>query len=229
MSTPDIVSLPGLHAPPSTPLRPAFDLGGWLHQNEREIAQRWVVELLARSGRSEEELRPVDLLHRRILDALVLCLGPASGPLRDAVAPILQQMAALNGTVAELRGLATSEVIEELQQLRELLLRSLLRDASPVMEQGVLGARDLLRLNRVVDQMVIHANVGHIDALFFSLLQGTGVSEPPSEARLAELHSQLDLLGEELERFRALPLSRAGSSGAAGSGEDGDRRVGGGG
>jgi len=118
--------------------------------------------------------------------------------------------------VAELRGLATSEVIEELQQLRELLLRSLLRDASPVMGQGVLGARDLLRLNRVVDQMVIHANVGHIDALFFNLLQSTGVSEPPSETRLGELQAQVDLIESELDDFREIPVSGGSKDRSAG-------------
>jgi hypothetical protein len=33
----------------------------------------------------------------------------------------------------------------------------------------------------VVDQLVTHANVGHIDALFFNLLHGTGVTSLPGE------------------------------------------------
>jgi len=52
-----------------------------------------------------------------------------------------------------------------------------------------LSLRDMLRLNRAIDRAVTHASVGHTDALFYSLLEGSGV---PGPARTAEIVGEID-------------------------------------
>lgn len=182
-----------------------LELSIWLQDRSEEIADRWGLELRARSGRDEGRLEP---LRDGLLHAMARFLGPAVSPWRDQVEPLLHQVAALYGNVAALRGLAAGDVVEEVQLLREVLLRFLHREAGPMQGPGGLGLRETLRLNRVVDQLVTHANVGHIDALFFHLLHGTGVTEVPGDELLGELHDELAALENELASLRILPGDR---------------------
>jgi hypothetical protein len=66
--------------------------------------------------------------------------------------------------------------------------------------------RELLRLNRVVDQVVTHANVAHIDTLFFNLLHGTGVTEPAGEELIDGIRYELVQLNDELGRLGSVEL-----------------------
>jgi hypothetical protein len=186
-----------------------IELCRWLEANAAELARRWSVELAARAGRNGGalvELRD-DLLH-----AVTRFLAPATGPWRDEVEPLVHQLAAMYGNVAAMRGLAAGDVVEEVQLLREVLLRFLFREATPETGSRGVDLRELLRLSRVVDQVVTHANVGHIDALFFNLLHGTGVTEVPGEDVLAEIRSDLAHLQEELDRLRPPEVGLAGIS-----------------
>jgi hypothetical protein len=97
-----------------------------------------------------------------------------------------------------LRGLATGEVVEEVQVLREILLRRLFRTDGVTGAPNGVGIRELLRLFRLIDQVVTHANVGHVDALFFSLLHGTGVTERPGAEEEQRFWRELTGLREEL-------------------------------
>ncbi len=177
------------------------ELSRWLEEQAGDLAQRWSLELRARSGREDGPLGP---LRDGLLHAMSRFLGPAVGPWRDQVEPLLHQVAALYGNVAALRGLAAGDVVEEMQLLREILLRFLFRDAGPEGGLEHLGLRGFLRLSRVVDQIVTHANVGHIDALFFNLLHGTGVTEVPGEDLLDEIRGELASLESELEALHIL-------------------------
>jgi hypothetical protein len=158
--------------PPSSalPMNEA-ELEAWLDEHATEIARRWGVELRARAGR---DAGPLDTLRGEIAGALVLYLGPAVSPWRDEVEPLMHQVAVLYGNLGGLRGLAAGEVVEEVQVLREVLLRLLFRSGGGDSASRIVNLRELLRLNRVVDQVVTHANVAHIDTLFFNLLHGTG-------------------------------------------------------
>ncbi len=185
--------------PPSSalPMNEA-ELEAWLEEYAPEIARRWGVELRARAG---GEAGPLDPLRDEIARALVLYLGPAVSPWREEVEPLLHQAAALYGNVAGLRGLAAGEVVEEVQVLREVLLRLLFRSGTSDSVSRVVDLRELLRLNRVVDQVVTHANVAHIDTLFFNLLHGTGVTEPAGEELIDGLRYELVQLNDELGRL----------------------------
>jgi hypothetical protein len=175
------------------------ELCHWLETHATDVAHRWSVELRARTNREDG---PVESLREALLHAMARSVGPALGPWRDQVEPLLHQIAALYGNVAFLRGLAAGDVVEEVQLLREILLRFLFRDGASVDPTTPIGLRELLRLSRVVDQLVTHANVGHIDALFFNLLHGSGVSEVPGEERVAELTAELAHLQDELDQAR---------------------------
>ncbi len=186
-----------------------LELCRWLEENAEELARRWSVELEARSRRGEGLLGE---LRDDLIGAVTRFLSPATGPWRDEVEPLVHQLAAMYGNVAALRGLAAGDVVEEVQLLREILLRYLFREATPETGSRGVDLRELLRLSRVVDQLVTHANVGHIDALFFNLLHGTGVTEAPDEELLGEIRGDLAHLEEELDR---LGPPKAGITGTA--------------
>lgn len=180
-------------------MRPSNDstqLSRWLEDQAADIAKRWKAELRARGGRREDTT--LDDLREAFLVTVVEMLGPAVGPWRDQVEPLLHQVATLYGSMGGLRGLATGEVVEEMQVLREILLRRLFRTEGIPGEYGGMGIRELLRLFRLVDQVVTHANVGHVDALFFSLLHGAGVTDRPGPEEEQRFWRELTALREEL-------------------------------
>ncbi|MDT8340165.1 MAG: hypothetical protein RQ751_01515 [Longimicrobiales bacterium] len=121
------------------------------------------------------------------LDLLPCLMGPS----RDALEPLWTQTGELFGSLACSRGLAAGEAVEEAQCLREAILRMLYQDP-PSTPLGAMGLRDVLRLNRAVDQLVTHASVGHTDALFFALFQSSGVPERLSDEVRYEIRAQLE-------------------------------------
>jgi hypothetical protein len=98
--------------------------------------------------------------------------------------------------MASTRGLAAGEVVEELQFLRELLIRNL----APVMV--AMRARQsmsiMLRLNRVIDKGVSVAVVGYTDALVATLFAQNGVPMFDTQQDTAEIERQLSALEQEL-------------------------------
>jgi hypothetical protein len=179
-------------------LTPA-ELSAWIHDQEGAIAERWIGELRSRGERRDPQL---DELLEAFLELLVSFLAPGIGPWRSQVEPLFQQAAELYGNLGALRGQAAGEAVEEMQLLREAILRFLFRNP-PVRNGSGIGFREMLRLNRLVDLAVTHASVGHTDALFFNLLHGTGVSDRPRAEALEEIHAQLQHLAEERDRLFA--------------------------
>jgi hypothetical protein len=136
------------------------------------------------------------------LELLPVCLGP----LRDQAEPLWLQTAELFGSFSAQRGLAAGEVIEEFQVLREAVIR-LLWAAPPPLGSTRTALREALRLNRVLDRGVTQASVGHTDALFFALFQGSGVPEHLTDDVRYELRHQLETIGHELRALR-VPTAR---------------------
>lgn len=124
------------------------------------------------------------------LDLFLSILPRLMGPSRDSLEPLWTQTAELFGSLACSRGLAAGEAVEEAQFLREAVLRLLYQDP-PRTPAGAMGLREVLRMNRAVDQLVTHASVGHTDALFFALFQGSGVPERLSDDVRYEIRAQL--------------------------------------
>ncbi len=139
-----------------------------------------------------------DGLLEEFLGLLVGMLPTVLGPHRDQAEPLWIRAAELFGATAARRGLAAGEVIEEFQILREAVIRFLYQEP-PVSGGARLSLRDVLRLNRAIDRGVTHASVGHTDALFFALFEGSGIPDTPPNGRLVdEVRSQLDELRHDV-------------------------------
>lgn len=147
---------------------------------------------------------PRELVERE-LGLLVDSLGGLVGPLRREVRPIWKQASEHYGRVGAARGLAAGEVVEEMQHLRELLIRHL----APVLAamRPRQGMALLLRLNRLVDTGVAMAVVGYTDALVATLLTSEEgeVEAPPNGMELEpdDVVKQLNQIEGELVRLAA--------------------------
>ena len=137
----------------------------------------------------------------RQLALLVDLLAELAGPRRREANPVWLTASEWYGQTAAQRGLATGEVVEEFQHLRELLIR----DLSEMI--GALAARQsvatVLRLNRFLDEGIAHAVVGYTDALVETLLNSRGVPVGTSHAAEHQLTQRLTQFEEELDRIRA--------------------------
>jgi hypothetical protein len=172
----------------------------WLQSNGDALADRWLLEIRSKVERIDGSVE--GLLHE-FLRLMVDFLPLGVGPYRDQAIPVFHQAAELYGNLGAIRGLAAGEAVEEVQLLREVVLRLLFRD--PLGNGGPgLGLRELLQLSRLIDQAVTHASVGHTDSLFFNLFHGTGVPENPTQEVLEEVQAQVGVLRGDLERLRRL-------------------------
>jgi hypothetical protein len=119
------------------------------------------------------------------------------GPLRREVNTVWYHVCEHYGRVASSRGLAAGEVVEELQFLRELLIREL----APILVamRARQGMAIMLRLNRVIDKGVAVAVVGYTDALVAALFSQNGVPLSSPDHDVAEVERQLDTLEQELQ------------------------------
>jgi hypothetical protein len=119
------------------------------------------------------------------------------GPLRREINAVWFHVCEHYGRVASARGLAAGEVVEELQFLRELLIRNL----APVLVamRARQGMAIMLRLNRVIDKGVAVAVVGYTDALVATLFSQNGVPTPGADHDFSDVERQLDALEQELQ------------------------------
>jgi len=159
------------------------------------LAEQWGDWIVTRGADghvlSKDELR-------RVLQVTVSILGHMAGPLRREARETWLAANELFGRLAEARGLAAGEVVDELQHLRELLIVELgdLIVAMPARQQ--LPA--VLRVNRVCDLGVAIAVVGYTDALVAKMFSRDGVPVPTADS-VQELLAQLGMLEAELARL----------------------------
>jgi len=168
------------------------------------IRDRWLSDVESRDQNWSDELRALTV---EFFDLFLDMLPHGLGPFKEHVEPIWVQTAELFGSMAAKRGLAAGEVIEEFQILRDAVIRFLYMEP-PAPGPLHISLRDLLRVNRFVDRGVTQASVGHTDALFFALFQGTGVSESLTEGNVAEIREQLEILREEFRQVESVLDSR---------------------
>ncbi len=129
---------------------------------------------------------------RLIIDTMTATVGP----LRREVKIVWLRVCEHYGRVASTRGLAAGEVVEELQYLRELMIRNL-ASAFALMRPRQ-GLAIMLRLNRVVDRGIAVAVVGYTDALVATLFAQNGVPAPSTDYDAGEIDRQLHALEREL-------------------------------
>lgn len=138
------------------------------------MLERWSDWLGERVTASRTVPRPlVERQFSLLLDVFTTLVGP----LRRETKPIWTRATEHYGRVAAARGLAAGEVVEEMQYLRELLIRYLAPAIAALRPRQ--GMALLLRLNRLVDRGVAVAVAGYTDALVSGLLRGgDGGSDP---------------------------------------------------
>lgn len=180
------------------------ELARWLEQRADRIRDRWLSDVKSRDSGWNPD---VEALTVEFFDLFLDMLPHGLGPFKEHVEPLWLQAAELFGSMASRRGLAAGEVIEEFQILRDAVIRFLYAEP-PVAGPLRISLRDLLRVNRFVDRGVMQASVGHTDALFFALFQGTGVSEGLTEETISEVKDQLELIREELRQVEVALGSR---------------------
>lgn len=142
-------------------------------------------------------------LVKRELSLLIDVFATMVGPLRRETKAIWGRAAEEYGRHAAIRGLAAGEVVEEMQYLRELLIRFLAPAIAALRPRQ--GMALLLRLNRLVDRGVAMAVVGYTDELAASLLPETADTAGRRTPDPAELTMALDALSAELVRTIAVP------------------------
>ena len=187
-------------APPverHTPRIKPVELSAWVEMRLPRITQKWLKEV---QNRYDPGTRGLNGVLEEFLGLLAGFLPGMLGPYRDQVEPIWTRTSELFGAVAAKRGLAAGEVIEEFQILREVVIRLLYQDP-PLAGRAPVSLREILRLSRAIDMGVTHASVGHTDALFFSLFEGSGIPEtPPTPELVQELREELEGIRQELRQ-----------------------------
>ncbi|MGH7562568.1 MAG: hypothetical protein ACRENB_16290 [Gemmatimonadales bacterium] len=129
------------------------------------MVQRWISWLGDRFTATSAIPLP---LARQELELIIDIFATMVGPLRRETKAIWLRIAEQYGRHAAARGLAAGEVVEEMQYLRELLIRFLAPAIAALRPRQ--GMALLLRLNRLVDRGVAMAVVGYTDALVAGFL-----------------------------------------------------------
>jgi hypothetical protein len=157
------------------------------------MVNEWADWLDDRSG-SRRIPRPlVERQFRLVIESLVEMLGPLKREARRVWQHVLEHY----GRTAAARGLAAGEVVEELQQLRVLLIKYIGASVAAMRPRRAVAV--FLRLNDVVDSGIAAAVVGYTDALVASLLLTDRDSVPLTEATGEDIGRQLDGLEGELQ------------------------------
>jgi len=189
------------------PSATALAAAGRVIANRRHaLAQAWADWIGSRpSARGREPAS----IHRQ-LTLLIATLGELTGPLRHDANDLWLSVSEWYGRCAAVRGLATGEVVEEFQHLRELLILELSELIATLPARQSMAT--VLRLNRFLDRGIAHAVVGYTDSLFETLLNQRGVpvsaahpTESDGETRLGQLEQELESL-----RLRGATVGRVG-------------------
>jgi len=152
---------------------------------------------MARVG-ATPTVRPQTL--ERQLRLLIDLLIETAGPLRRAAVELWLIASEGYGRTAAERGLAAGEVVEELQHLRELLIRHLSELIAALPARASMAT--VLRLNRILDTGLTHAVVGYTDTLVETLFAQRGVPVGASGPVEDEIAQRLTNMETELERLR---------------------------
>lgn len=194
---PPLVFLPLHHSRTESELRASQPT---LAAASRAIASQREAMLSQWSDWLGDRLVPAKTMDRALVErqlGLILdVLATLIGPLRREAKPIWAKVAGHYGRIAAARGLAAGEVVEEMQYLRELLIRFLAPSIAALRPRQ--GMALLLRLNRLVDKGVAMAVVGYTDALVTTLLPDAQADGTAADLDEEIVWGELDTMSGEL-------------------------------
>ncbi|HEY4101363.1 MAG TPA: hypothetical protein VGM20_10870 [Gemmatimonadales bacterium] len=157
------------------------------------MAAEWADWLVDRAGSSTIPRATLERQFRLVIETLVEMLGP----LKREAKLVWQHVLEHYGRSAAARGLAAGEVVEELQQLRVLLIKYIGPFVAAMRPRRAVAV--FLRLNAIVDRGIAAAVVGYTDALVASLLLKDRDGQLLTETNAEDLGRQLEGLEAELE------------------------------
>jgi hypothetical protein len=167
-----------------------------------QLVTEWAAWIVHRMAQGPQVDRQVLERQLRLLVDIVIQL---TGPVRRKAAQLWFDACAHYGRVAAARGLAAGEVVEEIQHLRELLIRHLSDLIAALPARYSMAT--VLRLNRQLDKGIAQAVVGYTDALVETLFNQNGVAVFVQEEPDREIGKRLDQLESELAQVRASSLA----------------------
>jgi len=153
----------------------------------------WADWLVDRAGTRHIPRPMVERQFRLVVETLVEMLGPLKREARIVWQHVMEHY----GRTAAARGLASGEVVEELQHLRVLLIKYIGNSVAAMRPRRAVAV--FLRLNSIVDSGIAAAVVGYTDALVASLLLTDRDTQLLTAANADDLGRQLLDLEEELE------------------------------
>lgn len=171
-----------------------IDAGRVITEMRDSMVSQWADWLGDRVPAASTIPRPmVEREFRLLFDVMTEMVGP----LRREANTVWFHVCEHYGRIASARGLAASEVVEELAYLRELLTRNL----APVLVamRARQGMAIMLRLNRAIDKGIAVAVVGYTDALVATLFSQNGVPSFNVSKDFGEVGRQLAVLERELQ------------------------------
>lgn len=168
-----------------------------LREQRDDLIAEWAEWVRHRMAQAPHVQHPTVERHLALMVDLMIELA---GPLRRQATELWFTACEAYGHTAAARGLAAGEVVEELQQLRELLIRQLSKTVANLSQRQAIAG--VLRLNRTLDRGLAHAVVGYTDALVETLLNRRGVPIVASEPAEDEILQRLASLEEELAQLR---------------------------
>lgn len=139
----------------------------------------------------------VDRELRLVIETLVEMLGP----LRREAKLLWDDVMDHYGRVGAARGLAAGEVVEEIQQLRVLLIKHIGTAVAAMRPRRAVAV--FIRLSNVVDRGISQAVVGYTDALVASLTLTERTGQTLTEPSADGYERKLDLLESELAAIAA--------------------------
>lgn len=142
----------------------------------------WLADRLG-TGKLSEPL--VERQLTLVIDTVVEMLGPLRREARLVWDRVMEHF----GRTAAARGLAAGEVVDEIQQLRLLLINHIGPGVAAMRPRRAVAV--FIRLNNVIDRGIAQAVVGYTDALVASLMLTDRSTSPLTEAEPEELERKL--------------------------------------
>jgi hypothetical protein len=168
-----------------------------LAANRDQLVAEWTRWTLARVA-AAPTVRVATI--ERQLGIIVDIMVEMAGPLRRKALELWVTACEGYGRTAAERGLAAGEVVEEIQHLRELLIRHLSEVIAALPARASMA--NVLRLNRLLDTGIANAVVGYTDALVETLFNQRGVPVGTSGPLEDEIGERLSQAETELARIR---------------------------
>jgi hypothetical protein len=161
------------------------------------MVAEWAEWLVERAAAGSLPASLVDRELRLVIETLVEMLGP----LRREAKLLWDDVMEHYGRVGAARGLAAGEVVDEIQQLRALLIKHIGTAVAAMRPRRAVAV--FLRLSNVVDRGISQAVVGYTDALVSSLMLNDRSGQTLTEPSPEEFQRKLLLLENELATIAA--------------------------